>query len=54
MKDPVLKDPRSLYYESEFPKQDQEILALQKKMKPVRTVGKRAMLFMSAYLIVGF
>ena len=54
MTDPVLKDPRALYYESEFPKQDQEIPALQKKMKPVPDCGKRAMLVMSAYLIVGF
>ena len=40
MTDPVLKDPRALYYESEFPKQDQEIPALQKKMKPVPDCGE--------------
>lgn len=42
MTDPVLKDPRSLYYESEFPKQDQEIPALQKKMKPVPDCGEES------------
>lgn len=42
MTDPVLKDPRALYYESEFPKQDQEIPALQKKMKPVPDCGEES------------
>lgn len=42
MTDPVLKDPRKLYYESEFPKQDQETPALQKKMKPVPDCGEES------------
>lgn len=42
MTDPVLKDPRELYYESEFPKQDQETPALQKKMKPVPDCGEES------------
>lgn len=40
MADPVLKDPRKLYYEEEFPKQDQETPALQKKMEPVPDCGE--------------
>lgn len=40
MTDPALKDTLALYYESEFPKQDQEIPALQKKMKPVPDRGE--------------
>ncbi len=42
MTNPVLKDPRKLYYESEFPKQDQETPALQKKMKPVPDCGEES------------
>lgn len=42
MTDPVLKDPRELYYESDFPKQDQETPALQKKMKPVPDCGEES------------
>lgn len=42
MKDPVLKDPRKLYYEEEFPKQDQETPALQKKMRPVPDCGEES------------
>ncbi|KAF1301567.1 MULTISPECIES: SDR family oxidoreductase [Enterococcus] len=42
MTDPVLKDPRELYYESEFPKQDQETPPLQKKMKPVPDCGEES------------
>lgn len=42
MTDPVLKDPRELYYKSEFPKQDQETPALQKKMKPVPDCGEES------------
>ena len=42
MTDPVLKDPRELYYESDFPKQDQETPALQKKMKPVPNCGEES------------
>ncbi|MDN6692983.1 MAG: SDR family oxidoreductase [Enterococcus sp.] len=42
MTDPVLKDPRDLYYESDFPKQDQETPALQKKMKPVPDCGEES------------
>ena len=42
MTEPVLKDPRELYYESEFPKQDQETPALQKKMKPVPDCGEES------------
>lgn len=42
MTDPVLKDTRVLYYESEFPKQDQEIPVLQKKMKPVPDCGEES------------
>lgn len=42
MTDPALKDTLALYYESEFPKQDQEIPALQKKMKPVPDRGEES------------
>ncbi len=42
MTNPVLKDPRKLYYESEFPKQDQETPTLQKKMKPVPDCGEES------------
>lgn len=44
MNDPVLKDPRKLYYEEKFPKQDQETPALQKKMKPVPDCGEESYL----------
>lgn len=40
MTDPILKDPRELFYEDEFPKQDQDTPALQKKMKPVPDCGE--------------
>lgn len=42
MNDPVLKDPRKLYYEEPFPKQDQETPALQKKMEPVPDCGEES------------
>ncbi|MEY8445194.1 SDR family oxidoreductase [Enterococcus ratti] len=40
MTKPKLIDPRNQYYTEEFPKQDQETPALQKKMQPVPDCGE--------------
>lgn len=40
MTEPILQDPRKLFYEEQFPQQDQETPALQKQMKPVPDCGE--------------
>ncbi|WP_288530882.1 SDR family oxidoreductase [uncultured Secundilactobacillus sp.] len=42
MTDPILKDPRKLYYTEKFAKQDQDTPALQQKMTPVPDTGEES------------
>ena len=42
MADPILKDPRKLYYAEKFAKQDQDTPALQQKMTPVPDTGEES------------
>lgn len=42
MSEPILRDPRELYYPEKFPKQDQETPALQSKMLPEPDCGEES------------